>query len=87
MRIKKASEMKEHIVEKPYEIITYFGPPGKVSGNFGSLEITWGTTWLSWFKAKLSFEADSAEGSHINYGAASLPLMNLNEARFFLSSE
>ena len=98
LEVCRASQMKDYVVKKPYEVITYFGPPARFSGSFESLEIKWGSTFLFWSGTSLGFEAapqafgisrnDFVNGNPLEIGdlASTLPLMNLDEARFFISS-
>ena len=92
--IRRAHQIKNYEVKKTYEIFTYFGPSASVVGAFGSLGIEWGSTLLFWSGSFVSFEATSTSLRSATSGLdntspifSELPLMNLNEARFFISSE
>ncbi len=94
LKILKSYEIKDYEIKKPYEIFTYFGPPGYFVGSFESLEVKWGSTLLFWRGSSISFVATStsfdfksSEPTEAFSISFKLPLMDLDEARFFISSE
>ncbi len=80
VNIKKAVHQKIYKTEKPFCVFNYFGPPGKILGDFGEWEIEWGDTFLCWSETDFKFEESTSIPS------SELPLTKLNEALFFLSS-
>lgn len=71
---------KEYTVTRPFEIITYLGPPAVLISGSVKFPLNWADTFFS--SAGASFSV-----SFTNESASSdLPLMNENEARLFISS-
>ena len=86
LRVKKATSLKDYKVKKPFETLTYVGPPSRLLGSFGMVDLKWGVTVLFWKDMELSFESSS--DNLIDGGSfETLGSMNRNEALCLLSSE
>ena len=86
LEIKKADSMKSYEVKKPFETLTYIGPPSKLLGSFGTIDLAWGSTLLFWKGTEFGFEKSLSNLLEEDSPKASDP-MNWNEALFLLSSE
>ena len=64
----------------PFQVQTYIGPSAKLKGKFGASDISWGSTFFTFFGSGFSIELGSASTS------SSLPFANSNEALLFRSS-
>ena len=86
LKIKKADSLKDYKVEKPFEVLTYIGPPSMLLSSFEAINLTWGSTLLLWNGTELGFEEsldDPMDGGSFKVTDST----NRNEALFLLSSE
>ena len=87
LEVREMRSGQSYFVEAPFKILTYVGPPSRISGSFGKINLVWGATLLLWKGTELLFEESNGE---IPVGASpsSPPVsMKRNEALFLLSSE
>lgn len=80
LQIQKAEAGHVHKIEKPFQLVTYFGRPAKIQCGNAVTGVTWGTTILFFKGSDFTLALETSSGDE------ALPFTKENEALLFFSS-